>query len=144
MASHGGFVAGSPDLRAILVNRARTFIFTTASPAPVVAAAGAALALSRGPEGDTRRASLFERVHQLRTALDLPRDGGPILPFILGADRAALDASARLAGRGLFVQAIRPPTVPEGTARLRITLSADHTSADVAALVGALRELHPS
>jgi 8-amino-7-oxononanoate synthase len=71
----------------------------------------------------------------------LSGDGGPIVPLILGPDRAALEASARLRERGLFVQAIRPPTVPEGTARLRVTLSAAHTPADLQALIAALRAL---
>jgi 8-amino-7-oxononanoate synthase len=141
LGSHGGFVAGTPELRAILLNRARTFIFTTASPAPVAAAAGAALDLARGPEGQARRRALQDRIRQLRTALQLSGDGGPIVPLILGPDRAALEASARLRERGLFVQAIRPPTVPEGTARLRVTLSAAHTPADLQALIAALRAL---
>jgi 8-amino-7-oxononanoate synthase len=141
LASHGGFVAGTEDLRSLLVNRARTFIFTTASPAPVAAAALAALDLVKAPEGDSRRSALRDRIAQLRTALALPPDGGPILPLILGPDRAALEASAALRGRGLFVQAIRPPTVAEGTARLRITLSAAHTPDDVAELIAALRAL---
>jgi 8-amino-7-oxononanoate synthase len=141
LASHGGFVAGSADLRAILINRARTFIFTTAGPAPVAAAALAALTLCRGEEGHSRRQALQERIRQLRTALRLPPDGGPILPVILGADGAALESSARLRERGLFVQAIRPPTVPEGTARLRVTLSAAHSLDDVAELIAALDAL---
>jgi 8-amino-7-oxononanoate synthase len=141
LASHGGFVAGTRDLRAILLNRARTFIFTTASPAPVAAAAAAALEIARGPEGSARRAALADRIRSLRAALRIPSEGGPIVPLVLGPDRAALEASARLRDLGLFVQAIRPPTVPEGTARLRITLSAAHTPADVDALIAALRSL---
>jgi 7-keto-8-aminopelargonate synthetase-like enzyme len=141
LASHGGFVAGTPDLRAILLNRSRTFIFTTATPAPVAAAAAAALDIARGTEGATRRTALADRIGSLRAALHMPPDGSPIVPLVLGADRAALDASARLREQGLFVQAIRPPTVPEGTARLRITLSAAHTPADVDALTAALRSL---
>jgi 8-amino-7-oxononanoate synthase len=141
LASHGGFAAGTRDLRAILLNRARTFIFTTASPAPVAAAAAAALEIARGPEGSARRAALDDRIRSLRAALRMPSEGGPIVPLVLGPDRAALEASARLRDLGLFVQAIRPPTVPEGTARLRITLSAAHTPADVDALIAALRSL---
>jgi 8-amino-7-oxononanoate synthase len=128
-------------LRAVLVNRARTFIFTTASPPPVAAAAAAALQLARAPDGDLRRSQLHDRIHQLRKGLALPAEGGPILPLILGADRAALETSAALRERGLFVQAIRPPTVPEGTARLRVTLSAAHTAADVDVLLAALQAL---
>jgi 8-amino-7-oxononanoate synthase len=141
LGSHGGFAAGTADLRSLLLNRARTFIFTTASPAPVAAAAAAALELVAGAEGQARRAALQERIHHLRTALALTGEAGPIIPLLLGSDAAALAASARLRERGLFVQPIRPPTVPEGTARLRITLSAAHTPADVDALVTALRDL---
>jgi 8-amino-7-oxononanoate synthase len=140
-ASHGGFVAGTNDLRAVLLNRARTFIFTTAAPAPVAAAASAALDLAQAPEGHARRAALSERIKQLRAALCLPGESGPIVPVILGPDREALDAAAHLRDLGLFVQAIRPPTVPEGTARLRVTLSAAHTPNDVDRLAAALRSL---
>jgi 8-amino-7-oxononanoate synthase len=139
--SHGGFVAGSATLRSFLVNRARTFIFTTASPPPVAAAAAAALALIAGPEGDRRRSTLLARIDHLQEALATKGPRTPIRPFILGSDRAALAASAALRTLGLFVQAIRPPTVPEGTARLRITLSAAHLPEDVDALAAALREL---
>jgi 8-amino-7-oxononanoate synthase len=141
LGSLGGFAAGSADLRAVLLNRARTFIFTTASPAPVLAAAAAALGIIQSDEGAQRRATLQARITQLRSALGLADDASPIIPVILGTDRAALDASARLRAAGLFVQAIRPPTVPDGTARLRVTLSAAHTAADVDRLVAALRTL---
>jgi 8-amino-7-oxononanoate synthase len=142
--SQGGFVAGTADLRAILVNRARTFIFTTAGPAPVAAASLAALRLIRGPEGSARRQALAERIGQLEQALGRPPTGTPILPLVLGADRAALAASLSLRRSGLFVQAIRPPTVPPGTARLRITLSAQHQPEEIDGLAAALRGLPPS
>jgi 8-amino-7-oxononanoate synthase len=139
--SQGGFVAGTPALRSILVNRARTFIFTTAAPAPLAAAARAAVELATGPEGDQLRALLADRIRQLEDALDRPPTGTPIVPVVLGPDRAALTASASLRSRGLFVQAIRPPTVPEGTARLRVTLSAAHRPEEVDRLAAALREM---
>jgi 8-amino-7-oxononanoate synthase len=140
-AAQGGFVAGTAAMTRLLVNKARTFIFTTATPPPVAAAAERAVDLSSGPEGDLRRGALFSRIEQLRAFLPGPRT--PIIPLIVGTDRAAIAASSSLRSRGLFVQAIRPPTVPEGTARLRITLSAEHDEAQVAALVAALRELRP-
>ena len=144
--AHGGFVAGARELRATLVNRARTFIFTTAAPPPVVAAAHAALRLAAGAEGDARRRSLRERIDQLAAALPSPpahRPTGPIVPVILGSDAAALAASNHLRQRAFFVQAIRPPTVAPGTSRLRITLSAAHPPDAVAALAAALTDLPP-
>lgn len=146
----GGFVTGSNLLRDFLVNRARTFIFTTALPPPVAAAATAALALLDGREGEQRRARLRDRRAWLAERLaalgpltlpgfvDCP--GSPILPFVLGTETRALAVSAALAERGVFVPAIRPPTVPVGTARLRITLSAAHEQRDLETLVRALGE----
>jgi 8-amino-7-oxononanoate synthase len=140
----GGFAAGSATLRKYLVNHSRTFIFTTAPPPPVAAAALAALDIIRGDEGDARREALADRILQLQSRLHpkgpgLPRS--PIFPIILGSDRAALDASLALRARGFFVQPIRPPTVPDGTARLRITLSASHHAKDVDSLAQALASL---
>jgi 8-amino-7-oxononanoate synthase len=140
----GGFVAGSPDLHALLQNRARTFIFTTAAPPALAAAAAAAFAIAAGPEGERRRSDLTTNTTKLLARLSdfVPREhASPIVPLILGEDRRALAVSRALLERGLFVQAIRPPTVPEGTARLRLTLSADHTSSEVTALTDALRNL---
>ena len=142
----GGFAAGSRTLRNYLVNRSRTFIFTTAAPPPVAAAALAALDIVRGDEGNTRREALADRVLQLRSRLPslaggLPRS--PIFPIILGPDRAAVDASRVLRAGGFFVQPIRPPTVPEGSARLRVTLSAGHDPKDVDSLAQALARLIP-
>jgi 8-amino-7-oxononanoate synthase len=146
----GGFAAGAAPLRDLLVNRARTFIFTTALPPPVAAAAAAALRLLGGPEGDRRRARLAEhrawlteRLAALRPValpgfIDCPESA--ILPFVLGTEARALAVSAALADRGIFVPAIRPPTVPVGTARLRITLSAAHAARDLEALMRALGE----
>lgn len=140
-AALGGFVAGPLELRAYLVNRARTFIYTTASPPPIAAAANAAVDLATGPDGGLRRDRLRALTEQLAGALDRPTPPGPILPVILGPDSAALAAAAHLRSAGLFVQAIRPPTVPEGSSRLRITLSAAHDPADVDRLAAAVRSI---
>ena len=144
--SAGGFAAGSSTLRKYLVNRSRTFIFTTAPPPPVAAAALAALDIIRGDEGTARRNALAERV--LRFQSRLPPKArhshpSPIFPIILGPDHAAVEASHALRARGFFVQPIRPPTVPDGTARLRITLSAGHRPTDVDAFVTTLAPLIP-
>ena len=141
----GGFAAGDTSLRAYLLNRARTFVFTTGSPPPVAAAAHAARGIIASPEGDRRRAHLDDLCRHLAlrlTDLGLLRDpvAGPIFPVILGSDRRALDAAAALKQRGFFVPAIRPPTVPVGTARLRVTLSSEHRVSDIDAFADALRE----
>jgi 7-keto-8-aminopelargonate synthetase-like enzyme len=130
-------------LRDYLLNRARTFVFATAPPPPVAGAALAALHCSAGAEGDARRARLHAHRTRLLEALQgkVPNRPGAILPVILGSDERALAASARLRARGLFVPAIRPPTVPEGTARLRVTLSSEHTSAEIDDLAAALTEV---
>jgi 8-amino-7-oxononanoate synthase len=142
----GGFAAGTRTLREYLVNHSRTFMFTTAPPPLIAAAALAALNIVRGPEGEARRLALASRVRQLRGLLSqLPAGspGSPIFPILLGTDRAALDASRALRTRGFFVQAIRPPTVPDGSARLRITLSANHRPGDVDSLAQAIGPLIP-
>jgi 8-amino-7-oxononanoate synthase len=141
----GGFAAGVRPLRDVLVNRARAFIYTTALPPPIAAAAGAALSLVAGPEGERRRAvvdghrrALGERLVASGLRADIAP--GPIIPVVLGIEARALAVSAALRARGIWVPAIRPPTVPPGSARLRVTLSADHRPADVAALADALAE----
>ncbi len=145
--SAGGFVTGSAPLRDCLLNRARTFVFTTSVPPPVAAAASAAVQVAAGPEGALRRARLASNRQRLFASLE-PRSilptvlpVGPIIPMILGADARALAIARLLRARGIFVPAIRPPTVPEGTARLRITLSSEHTDAEIDALAGALFEV---
>lgn len=141
LGSFGGFAAGSQTLRRHLVNRARTFIYTTALPPSSAAAARAALEIVSGPPGDDLRQALHARATQLRAALRRPTDiPSPIVPVVLGRDADALAVSRRLLERKLFVQAIRPPTVPEGTARLRLTVSAAHDPADVDALAAALSQ----
>ncbi len=136
LASLGGFVAGPGPLCDLLVNRARSFVFTTASPPAAAAAALAALRVARSEEGATLR-------RRLRTNIDrlAPGHPSPILPIVIGTEADALAASAALGDRGLLVPAIRPPSVPAGTSRLRISLSARHTEAHLDALAAALREL---
>jgi 8-amino-7-oxononanoate synthase len=152
LAAAGGFAAGSRGLRELLVNRARSFIFTTALPPPVAAAALAALDIVDSSEGDRRRALLRAHADRLSPQLAAlrpktlasppdPAPGSPIQPFVVGTDGAALALSTALAHQHIFVPAIRPPTVPPGSARLRITLSAAHASADLDRLVLALRPL---
>jgi len=132
----GGFVAGPRRYVELVENLARPYIFTTAPTPADAAAARAALRVLRSPTGDAL-------VARLRTHVDRVRAGhpSPIVPVVLGDERAAVDASASLLDRGLLVPAIRPPTVAPGTSRLRVTLSAAHTDEQVAALVAALASL---
>jgi 7-keto-8-aminopelargonate synthetase-like enzyme len=143
LGAAGGFIAGSAVLIDWLVNRARSFVFTTA---PVPAAAGAALAaleIATGGEGERRRGVLRAHAARLRETLgrqgwSLPPVQGPIFPVVIGEERAALEAAARLRDAGFLVPAVRYPTVARGTARLRITLSAAHHPEDVDRLCAAL------
>ena len=145
LGAAGAFVAGSAALIALLVNRARSLIYTTALPPPVVAAVDAALeVVEREPE---RRARLATISASLRARLadlgfEIPPGSGPIIPVITGSSERALAWSRGLLERGVFVQAIRPPTVPDGTARLRVTLMATHTDEDLAHAVAAFADLH--
>jgi|SRR5579864_5681814 len=135
--SFGAFVAGSATLIDFLIQKARTYVYTTALPQPVAAATRAALALIRqGSERRERLAALIARFRAGAHAADVPLAPSmtPIQPVALGSAAAALAAQRQLAAQGSWVVAIRPPTVPEGSARLRVTLSAAHTEAQVDAL----------
>ncbi|OGT20415.1 MAG: 8-amino-7-oxononanoate synthase [Gallionellales bacterium RIFOXYB12_FULL_54_9] len=142
----GAFVAAEAVVINYLINQSRSYIYTTATPPALSVALLASLILIR--EGDARRAHLHSLMAQLKQGLaglpwSLMESDTAIQPLVVGENQAALDLSSALRERGIWVAAIRPPTVPEGTARLRITLSAAHTSADVAQLVEALHELAP-
>lgn len=132
----GGFVAGPRRYVDLLRNRARSHIFTTGLSPVDAAAARAALAVARSHEGAELAARLRSHVERLR-----PGHPTPILPVVVGDEEAALKAADALLERGLLVPAIRPPTVPPGTSRLRVALSAAHTRADVDALARALAEV---
>jgi len=136
--SFGAFVAGAADLIELLIQRARTYIYTTALPQPVAAATRAALALSL--RESWRRERLHELTRRFRSGalaagVPLAASATPIQPVLLGSAERALAAQRELAAAGFWVVAIRPPTVPAGSARLRVTLSAAHTEGEVDALV---------
>jgi 8-amino-7-oxononanoate synthase len=141
----GGYVAGRRSLGEMLVNRARSFVFTTAAPPMVVAAAEAALSIVAGAEGDRRRSRLGEIIRAVREGLAelglLAAGAGttPIFPVLVGDAGRAMEVAAGMLAEGLYAQGIRPPTVPRGTARLRAALMATHTDEDVERLLGALR-----
>jgi 8-amino-7-oxononanoate synthase len=122
----GGYLACSGPWRDLLVNRARSFIYSTAPPPALAHAALASLALIRSAEGDALRNRLRGNIELLA-----PGHPSPVLPRILGENAAVLDASRYLEARGFLVPAIRYPTVPRGTARLRISLTATHPRAAV-------------
>jgi 8-amino-7-oxononanoate synthase len=143
LGAAGAFVAGSEELIETLIQFARTYIYTTAMPAAVAAAALVSLAKSRAqPERREKLAALIERFRAGASQLGYPLMASrtPIQPLLIGSDAAALALSRALADQGLLVTAIRPPTVPEGEARLRVTLSAAHEEADVDRLLAGLEE----
>lgn len=138
----GAFVAGEPVLIDYLLQQARTYIYTTASPAPLAAALLEALNVIR--DEPQRRAHLRHLMSVLKT--HTPRrwqwmpSATAIQPLLVGSNDEVLRLSEYLLTRGLLVPAIRPPTVPKGTARLRVSLSAAHSEQDVHTLINALRE----
>lgn len=140
----GACVAAEQVVIDALLNNARSYIYTTASPPALAVALQQSLKLIDA--ADERRAHLRQLIAQLRSGVsDLPwqmmKSETPIQPLLVGSNEAALALSEGLRTRGIWVPAIRPPTVPQGTARLRITLSAAHTSQDVSELLEALHAL---
>ena len=140
LGAAGGFIAGSADLCAYLRNRARSFVFDTALPPPTAAAALAALGVvEREPERPVRARRLATRLAGgLRAAgYDVPDPAAAVVPVVVGAPDAAMTLSARLLDAGVLVTAIRPPSVPEGTSRLRATVMATHTDLEIDRAVAA-------
>ncbi len=140
----GAFVAAEQVVIDTLVQHARSYIYTTASPPALASALQASLALLS--EEEWRRTHLQGLIRQLRAGLeDLPwilmPSTTPIQPLLVGSNEAAMELSEGLRLRGIWVPAIRPPTVPDGSARLRISLSAAHGAQGVEQLIGTLREL---
>ncbi|MGB7479213.1 MAG: aminotransferase class I/II-fold pyridoxal phosphate-dependent enzyme, partial [Burkholderiaceae bacterium] len=142
----GAFVAAHETVIEWLLQRARPYIYTTAAPPALAHALLASIDLIAGAEGRVRRAHLQDLIAQLQATLQLRRwqllpSATAIQPVVVGANQAALDAAAALHTQGIWVPAIRPPTVPAHTARLRVTLTAAHTAADVARLAAAFHAL---
>jgi 8-amino-7-oxononanoate synthase len=139
----GGYVAASHDIVDLLVNRARSYIFSTALPPADAAAALAALRIVCSAEGEALANRLAAHVALLSSSgLAASGHPSPIVPVIFGPEQAALAASTALLVKGFWVPAIRPPTVPAGSSRLRVTVSAAHCDDDVAALIDAVAPLH--
>jgi 8-amino-7-oxononanoate synthase len=139
----GGYICGSGDLVEWLINRARSFIYSTAPPPPIAAAALASVDFLSSSEGEQRRRLLWERINLMSELLSVSC-GGAIFPWIMGDEQAALDLASALQSEGFFVPAIRYPTVAKGAARLRITVTAAHEEAQIRALCKAIKKLTKS
>jgi 8-amino-7-oxononanoate synthase len=139
LGSQGGFVAGPAELIELLINRARTFIFSTGLTPAAAGAALAALQIACSPEGNAKREHLKSLVEQFR-----PGHPSQIIPIVIGEEAATVSLSQQLLEHDLIVPAIRPPSVPVGSSRLRISLSSAHSHADVARLVEVLTEVQRS
>jgi 8-amino-7-oxononanoate synthase len=161
----GGFICGSRRLIELLVNRARTFVFSTAPTPSSAAAATAGIRFVQSSEGETRRAQLWARVDQLKNGLvtqasrqarsglspaklerasakwELPLIRSAIIPLIVGPEAVAMEMAAALRERGIFIPAVRYPSVARGRARLRLTVTAAHSMDDVKQLLGTLDSL---
>src|SRR6266480_3495765 len=164
LGASGGYICGSRDLIEWLINRARSFVYSTAPPPGIAAAALAALEFLASPEGEERRLLLQERIKLLRDlflSLDVGRfnsankcrtsnvqrptsnenAGSAIFPWIVGDEQTALDLSSALQSEGFLVPAIRYPTVAKGTARLRITVTASHKENQIRSLCQAIKKM---
>jgi 8-amino-7-oxononanoate synthase len=136
LGAMGGYVAADAVFVDLLTNTARPFIFTTASSPADAGAALAAIRILRSEEGRKLTARLRSHVDRVR-----PGHPSPIIPIVIGDEDSAVEASRRLRERGFLVPAIRPPSVPPGTSRLRVTLSAAHTDEQIEGLLVALKEI---
>ena len=149
----GGYLCGRRSLIDLLINRARSFIFSTAQPPALAAAAEAAIDFLLTDEGERRRLALWQNIRLLASQLPMPpgadsdqpprrKDGGSaIFPWIVGGEAEAVDFSTWLGKKGFFAPAIRYPTVAKGAARLRLTVTARHQPEQIMALGRALGEL---
>jgi 8-amino-7-oxononanoate synthase len=146
----GGYICGGRSLIEWLINRARSFIYSTASPSVLAAAARAAVEFLASPEGEDRRLQLWKRIELTRknlppdrqsTLRERPWPASAIFPWIVGDEQGAIDLSRALQTEGFLVPAVRYPTVAKGSARLRITVTAVHEEAQIIALTDAMRRL---
>lgn len=136
----GGYLCAKRAVIDLLINRARSFIYSTAPPPAIAHAAGVAVELIGGKAGNQLRSRLWENVRRLSDTLGVPGVSA-IIPLIRGENEAALEAAECLANEGILVPAIRFPTVPRGQARLRVTLTSAHSAAQMDRLFAALKSL---
>ena len=147
LGASGGFITGTKDFIAYLINTARSFIYSTAPPPAMAAAAQQAIQIiQQEPE---RRARLWQnREHMYQGLLamgcHLPKTQSPILPIIVNDPSLALEMSQQLRQKGIFIPAIRPPTVPKGTSRLRITVTAEHTDEQIDSALEVIQQVGQS
>ncbi|WP_100403836.1 8-amino-7-oxononanoate synthase [Bacillus sp. FJAT-42315] len=138
VGTEGGFVAGSKMLIDFLLNHARTFIFQTSIPPAICAASYVAFELIE--QGQVKRQQLFAKIIEIKTSLEemgfiVTGDDTPIIPIIIGENDVALTFAKKLTESGIYAPAIRPPTVPAGESRIRLTVTADHTDEDIQTLL---------
>ena len=143
LGAGGGYICGSRALIDLLVNRARSFIFSTAPVPAAAAAATAAIQFVQSAKGEARRKMLRARAGEFQSATGNRKSKipGAIIPVMVGDEKKAVELAAALRERGIFVPAIRYPTVGRGQARLRVTLTAAHSSEDVSQLIRSLKDL---
>ena len=134
----GGFICGAQELKALLVNRARSFIYSTGLPLLICKAASTALRIAQ--EEPERRKKLQRNMETLKESLKLPVQS-PIIPWIVGNESRAMELAEKLRGEGVMIPAVRYPTVPRGKARLRISLNAVHTEKDITYLIKLLKSV---
>jgi 8-amino-7-oxononanoate synthase len=144
LGAFGAYVAGSAALRELLINRCRSFIFTTSLPPAVMAMGVAAVKIVKSDP--QRRQALCDNAEQMRRGLkslgySVGNSRSQIIPVIIGDEKACMRLSEELLARGVFAQGIRPPTVPPGTSRLRMTLMATHTTAQIKTALETLRDI---
>jgi 8-amino-7-oxononanoate synthase len=144
LGAAGGYICGSRSLIDLLINRARSFIFSTAPVPAAAAAARAGVEVVQTDEGERLRQRLWQRVDQIKNAIidagwKLSPVQSPIVPLLVGDETRAVELANSLREQGVFIPAIRYPTVARGRARLRLTVSAAHSPDDIAALASALR-----
>lgn len=136
LGSQGGFIAGPKVLRELLINKSKKFIYDTSPAIPTIAGALAAANIIRRSDELNKR--LQENIDYLESRLGLAKQGTPIIPYHIGSNKDAADKSAELLEKNILTVAIKPPTVPVGTSRLRITVTSRHTRAHLDALAEAL------
>lgn len=139
--SYGAFIAGSQVMKKYLLNKARSFIFATALPPASVGASLAALKIIQSREGEKLREELWSSVDVLNQELNLCQGDSPIFSIRMGDAKKTMQASTKLLRNNIYIQGIRPPTVPAGTSRLRLTLSARHTVREIKKLLENLKNI---